>query len=396
MALPSFATRYLDTMVSTAIDTYSKDPVNALTDSGEKFMKSAAQLGRIFMVNDSEAVRHPIMYGGGENSSLYTPDGPAATDTGVIDGDPAYNQLSANAHEVLTHARFELQAGTRNINFPQSQPPGNIIDYVSNVVKANMMEILNEEEILFLNGKPAASPGAGTANGAFPGDGDYSEGYPVSLPALLFGSSNPTSLDATGDTTAEAFGAIKTDDVARWQPYHVQADAAAGTPATDSSTMISDLQKAVLNATYSEVERPTHVYVTLAQFEKFLDLLRDSAALPDPVRTDMGKEGTIPFGGVTIDWSRYLKADVIYDLIDAENTTASLPIIGLNWNSLRLNTVRAGGISGDGLGFIRQIGDLQPHPLKSNVFKRIEWKRQWSVDNGRRSFFFIYGNETVA
>ena len=228
MAIPSFATRYLDTMVSTAIDTYSKDPVNALTDSGEKFMKSAAQLGRIFMVNDSEAVRHPIMYGGGEFSSLYTPDGPGTgAGPGVILGDPAYNQLSASAHEVLTHARFELQAGTRNINFPQSQPPGNLIDYVSNVVKANMMEILSEEEILFLNGKPAASPGAGVANGAFPGDGDYNEGYPVSLPALLFGSSNPTSLDPTGDTTDEAFGAIKTADVARWQPYHVQQSGAS-------------------------------------------------------------------------------------------------------------------------------------------------------------------------
>jgi len=385
VTIPSLSSRQLDTMVSTAIDTYSRDPINALTDSGEKFLKTAASQGRVFVVNDSEAVRHPIMYDGGENSSLYVPD--------LLSGQPTSNNLSDEAYEVLTHCRFELQAGTRNINFPQSQPPGNVIDYVSNVVKANMMEILNEEEILFVTGRPNRNIPAGPhlAHGAYPGDGNYLAGYPISLPGLLFNSSSPTSDsgDADGTTTDEAFAAIKTDEVARWQPYHV---AATG---TDSSGMFGDLQKAILNATYSEVERPTHVYVTLDQFEKFLDLLRTQGALPDPVRADMGKEGTIPFGGVTIDWSRYLAKNAIYDLTDPENTTASYPMIGINWNSLRLNTVRAGGIGDGSIGFIRQIGELQPHPLRSNVFKRIEWKRQWSVDNGRRSFFTIYGNVSV-
>lgn len=391
MAIPTLSSRELDTMVSTAIDTYSKDPVNALTDSGEKFLKGAAQKGRIFVVNDSEAVRHPIMYGGGEASSLYSPD--------VLSGTPdGHNGLTDSATEILTHARFELQAASRNINMPQSQPPGNVIDYVSNVVKANMMEILTEEELLFLNGRPASSSGAALMRGAYTGDADYTAGYVASLPAFFLASSTPTSAAVDGDTTDEAFAAIKTGDggggatdfVERWQPYHTQA-----TTGTASASMIEDLQKAILNATYSEVERPTDVYVTIGQFEKMLDLMRDKAALPDPVRANMGKEGTIPFGGVTIDWSRHLKLDVIWDLIEIENATPSLPILGVNWNSLRLNTVRAGSVGDSSIGFIRQVGGMQPHPLKTNVFKRIEWKRQWSVDNGRRSFFTVYGNLTA-
>jgi len=129
--------------------------------------------------------------------------------------------------------------------------------------------------------------------------------------------------------------------------------------------------------------------MALGSFEKVLSLLRASAALPDPVQVDMGKEGTIAFGGVTLDWSRYMAKGSAWDVYPDEDTTATYPILGVNWNSLRLNTVRAGSPSQDNLGFIRQLGDMQAHPLKTNLFKRIEWKRQWSVDNGRRSFFSL-------
>ena len=375
MAIPTY-TQSLDTLVSTAIDTYTKDPINALTDSGEKFLKGAAQMGRLFVVNDAESVRHPILYGHGESSSLYVPD----TTTGT----PATNNLSATAKEILTHSIFHLQAGTRNINFPQSQPPGNLIDYVSSVVRANMMSILNEEEILFVQGRP----GGGTlvANMPFISDTGYTAGLPMSLVALMTASSTP-HWSPDGNTTDESFAAVKTADVPKWQPNFF-----AATGGNAYQGIIGDLQKAVLTASYSEVERPTHVYMTLKGFEAFLAAHRAIGALPDPVNANLGKEGAVTFAGVTVDWSRYLVNDVKWDLIDAEGTTASAPVLGINWNSLRLNTVRAGGVGSDSLGFIRQIGDMQAHPLLTNVFKRIEWKRQWSVDNGRRSFFTIYGN----
>jgi hypothetical protein len=372
-------------MVSTAIATYSRDPVNALTDSGEKFLKAAATNGRVFVVNDAETVRHPILYGHGEDSSLYVPD--------TVSGTAAVNNLGTSASEILTQCLFQLQAGTRNINFPQSQPPGNLIDYVSNVVKANMMKILNEEEVLFTQGiaAGASNTAAPIRKDPMPSDAMYSAGYPMSLSGLYHGSSAPTAI-ADGDTTDEAWAQIKTDDVAKWQPTY--------TPTTSAThaTFFADLQSAILGASYSEIERPTHVYMALGSFEKLLSLLRASAALPDPVRVDMGKEGTIPFGGVTCDWSRYLGISTAWDVDSAttnELTTATYPVLGVNWNSLRLNTVRAGAPGSDDIGFIRQLGDMQAHPVKTNLFKRIEWKRQWSVDNGRRSFFNL-GDHTTA
>jgi len=366
----------LDTMVSTALDTYSRDPINALTDSGEKFLKTAAQMGRVFLVNDAENVRHPVMYDHGTNSALYVPD----KLDGSEDGGTA---LSSAAKEILTHARFSLQAGTRNINMPQSQPPGNLIDYVGSVVKANMMHILNEEEQLFVRGN-AGAVGTGTVSakrGAAYDDDDYAAGFPASLPGVLLGSSVGSD---EGDTTDEKFGGLATDDIPKWAPRQVGTESASG----KHDTIFGDLQKAILFSSYSEVERPTHCYMTLDSFQSVLEKLRADAALPDPVRADMGKEGTIPFGGITLDWSRYLSKEGMWDA-SAAGPTATYPILGINWNSLRLNTVRSGGIGDESIGFIRQIGGMQPHPTLSNVFKRIEWKRCWSVDNGRRSFFAV-------
>jgi hypothetical protein len=377
MPIPTY-NQTLDTMVSTAIDTYSRDPINAFTDSGEKFLKTAAQLGRVFLVNDAENVRHPVMYDHGENSSLYAPDELTGTPDGL-------NNLSSTAKEILTHARFTLQAGTRNINMPQSQPPGNMIDYVASVVKANMMSILNQEECLFLRGGVAPT-GTVLKKDAAIGDTDYDSGFPTNLYSILQASCTNT---AQGDITAEPYAGIASTDIPKWEPYTVASTAA------NHTSMFSDIQNAILYTSYSEMERPTHIYMARQSFEKFLDLLRADAALPDPVRADMGKEGTIPFGGVTIDWSRYLYSSTSWDA-SGPVLEATYPIIGVNWNSLRLNTVRSGGVGDDSIGFIRQIGAMQPHPTLTNVFKRIEWKRQWSVDNGRRSFFLLYGNTSIA
>jgi len=379
MATPAY-NQTLDTLVTTAIDTFTKDPINALTDCGEKFLGTAARKGRVFVVNDAENVRHPVLYGHGENSSLYTPD----TLSGTPDGE---SNLSATAKEILTHALFSLSAGTRNINFPQSQPPGNMIDYVSSVVEANLMKIYNEEEILFVQGEAPGTSGTPVANAPFTADTDFSAGYPMSLPGLMYsGAVTGTS----GDESATSFGNVKMDDIPKWTPTNKIATA------TDHSTMISDLQNAINSASFSGIERPTTMYVAQESFEKFLALHRAFAALPDPVSADLGKEGSMPFGGIDVEWSRYLAAHTLYDVAAAVGTTATYPMLGVNWNSLRLNTVRAGSPSGESLGFIRQIGDMQTHPLLTNVFKRLEWKRCWSIDKGRRSFFTLDGNLTIA
>jgi hypothetical protein len=369
MAATTLATYDLDNMVTTAIDTMSTDPVNMLTDSGEKFLKTAAQRGRMFVVNDAENVRHTLIYNGGNATVNYVPDNLSGA------------TLSAAATEVVTQNLWSLNASSRNINFPQSQPAGNVMDYVATVVKANMMEILNQEEALFVRG--VADPtGTMAQNDPYVGDENYATALPMSLAGLIWGSTD----DKHDHATTELFAGIKTSEIAKWTPHFATGSATAGI----ADDLIGDFQKAVMTASYSDVERPTHIYTTQIMFEKFLTELRGSAALPDPVHANLGLEGTATFAGMTIDWSRYLDSDAIWDDGDAA-FTAEHPVLGINWNSLRLNVVRAGGINSDSVGFIRQIGSLQPHPTLTNLFKRLEWKRCWSLDNGRRSFFKISG-----
>ena len=370
MAATTLATYDLDNMVTTAIDTMSTDPVNMLTDSGEKFLKTAAQRGRMFVVNDAENVRHTLIYNGRNATVNYVPDNV----TGVA--------LSAVATEVVTQSLWALNASSRNINFPQSQPSGNVMDYVATVVKANMMEILNQEEALFVRG--VADPtGTEALNAPHPGDDDYNTALPMSLPSLVWSSSG-----SHGTATSEEFAGIKVSEVAKWAAHQGNGTVTGSSPNQIASDLMGDFQKAALNASYSDVERPTHIYTSLVMFEKFLAELRADAALPDPVHANLGLEGTATFAGMTVDWSRYLNWDVVWDPA-ASSFVAEHPVLGINWNSLRLNVVRAGGIESDKVGFIRQIGGLQPHPALTNLFKRLEWKRCWSLDNGRRSFFKI-------
>lgn len=411
MAIPTY-TQTLDNMVSTALDTYSTDPVNCLTDSGEKFLTAAAQQGRLFIVNDAEAVRHPILYEDAANAMgknvLYGADllsGTPST-TGVFNG--GSNALTDTAAEILTLSRFNLHAATRNINFPQSQPPGNLIDYVSSVVRANMMTVMNQEEYMFLLGNlPGATTAAPNLRAAATGDDApaYVDGFPASLPAIMSAGTNKLEFGVANDFTDKPFAGIKIDDIPNWAPkffsVKTRGEVTTGpsTPATHevllsaltADDMFGTIQNAVLLSTYSEAERPTHLYTSIGVFDRFLQLLRASAALPDPVMANMGKQGTISFAGLTIDWSRYLQASPGWVPGVAGAAYSHHPFLGINWNSLRLNTVRAGGLSSENIGFIQQIGGLQPHPMKTNLFKRIEWKRCWSVDNGRRSFFSIFG-----
>jgi len=362
----------IDTMVSSALDTITRDPANLLTDSGEKFLKTAAAKGRLFMVNDAENIRHPVLYDHGESTTYYAPDNLGTT-----------GNLTAAGTEILTQALFTMQAATRNINFPQSQPAGNMIDYVSSVVKANMMKILNEEESLFVRGENSGRSTEATIS-PFSADTNFgSTRQPMSVADLL----------TNGAVTAtEIFGNLRSDAInvgtanTKWATQQVDASSATG-----GVDIFTDMQKCILQAGFTEVERPTDFYCSQTFYEFFLAQMRKLGALPDPVQANLGRESAIPFGGITIDWSRYLEKDLIWDATGTAEDAAQEPVFGINWNSLRLNLVRSGGVSGDSLGFIRTIGVTQPHPVTTTLFKRIEWKRQWSIDKGRRSFVNLNG-----
>ena len=392
MATPSY-TYEIDTLVSTTLDAYSGDPINLITKSGEKFLNTMRNSGRIFYVKDCEKIRHPLLIGHGQNSSYYKADELTGTPTAGA------GALVADAVEILTQANFMMHAGTRNINMPQSMPPGDVIDYVDTLVRANLLKIWNEEEKLFWLGRSAAD-GTQTAISRAPFDGDtentgdtFLHGHPMSLVSLFSGSTTARKAapsvdndDQTDEKWAGVSSHATTGVGSEWEPQHFSGTASG-------ENLVTELQSAIDLCGFSEDERVTNIFTSRAVYEKMIDLMRDVAALPDPVMADFGAAYNhyLPFGGVQIQWSRYLEEAAQWDLRTGTQVPCE-PIFGLNLNSLRMNVVmNSSPIDGD-LGYIRQIGDgTYPHPTLTNVFKRIEWKRCYSVDNGRRSMFDMSG-----
>jgi hypothetical protein len=416
----------IDTLVSTTIDAYSGDPLNLLTKSGEKFLNRMRQAGRIFYIKDCEKIRHPLLYGHGEDSSYYTPD--------QLTGTPEIGGLGTEAVELLTQAQFLTNAATRNINMPQSMPAGDVISYVDTLIQANLMKIWNEEERLFLTGQTAqmyeqdATNNESKLHNSMPQsrapldtDDSYKAGLPMSLLGLLTESTGDgvngewkhdawvDGADVTINSNAtKTFAGVKTSDVgAEWMPqFYDLSEAQYGTADTAGGMdLVGALQRMIDNAGFSESEHVTDIFTDQSVFENLLQTLRDQGALPDPIRADMvaGWNHYMPFGGVMVSWSRYMNKHEAWNLeqMDRDDTspyaltagqTQAHPIIGLNLNSLRMNIVMNSSPIDGQLGFIRQIGDgTYPHPTLTNLFKRIEWKRSYSVDGGRRSMFMASG-----
>ena len=100
-------------------------------------------------------------------------------------------------------------------------------------------------------------------------------------------------------------------------------------------------------------------------------------------------------GGLQVMRHRMLKdTSVLYEL--DEGNTAVLPIYFLNLKSLRMNIVKQDMNIGEGFGFLSSpIEGVFPHPLTTTLFKRLSWKRSYSLDNGRRSFGYLHGITSV-
>jgi len=382
MATPSYSYD-IDTLVSTTLDAYSGDPINLVTQSGEKFLNRLKDKGRIFFIKDCEKIRHPLLIGHGEDSSYYIPD--------TMDGDPDTDNLGSVAQEILTQCNFSMVAGTRNINMPQSMPVGDVINYVDTLVRANLMKIWNEEEQLWWEETNAYSPFSGDPDTASTtGASIWKPGYPMNAKGLVYGGTD----HGTGATflySDEAFAGVKVDDVG--SEFSTQTLNSSGDPDSDTGRLafVQDLQSVIDSCGFSEAEHCTDVFTTKAVYEGLLQYLREMGALPAPIQANMGAswDHSFDFGGVKVHWSRYLSKDSDWDV--PGSTAACDPVLGLNLNSLRMNVVAKPNTLDGQLGFIHQVGSTIPHAAKTNVFKRIAWKRNFSVDNGRRSMFLMTG-----
>lgn len=387
MAAPSYS-RELDTLAMIALDERTRDIHSTITSLGEKFIKLLNANGRVFVVNDAESVRHPVTYVGGEDPTYYLPDN--------LGGD-SYN-FETTAKDPLTQCQFGMSAGSMNINFPQSHPSGDLTSYVDARVGAVLEDVFNLEERLALTGDYRDSTMQGeqfqmayqadTAGAAATSAISYNS-RPTNLLSMLTLGTEESGMPGEIDQKAKYYAGVKASDLTtdNWQPY--KADV------TTASTLVGffdDVQQAIMETTYTEREKPTHMLTTKTVFAKVLDLLRTEAALPDPVHSNLVREdGMVPIGGLQMLWSRYIEKAVEWDY--AAGTTAHQPILGININSLRMNvTKRGGGVPGDAVGIFDYVGDgsTLAHTLPI-LYRRLAWKRNYSFDKGRRSMFCLAG-----
>lgn len=381
MTLPASTTRTLNAFISNALETYSGDPANLVDDGGFKLFQKLRNAGRIFAVQDGERVQHPILHNSDGTSNVrYVGDDYAGSEDGNI---------GKAQNDPLTKALFDLRNVTTNLNLPQTildRPSVLAMDDVQALTKRKMMNILAEEEFYFLRG---ASTATGTEAMLSPHSADTaysaSAGSMSALGLLKIGQGI-----AVINPDTEKFANIDTEDGgdgdSKWRPQLYQASTAA---ATDLDEVLGDLQTSFRDASrFGGLERPTHVMTTGAMYDKIAEALREKVTINDTVVRDMGAEDEIPFRGVMIDWSQYLEKDTLWDFTN--ESTAEVPFMMLNLNSLRFNLVYGGSVDQGG-GFVKRMSDLAPHPQDPKFFTRLAYKYCWSLDNGRRSFGQIEG-----
>ena len=416
MAEPQY-TRYLDTLATSALDYYAGRPHECIHDGGEKFLRTLLERGRVMAVPHTEFIFHDVVYDHGQDTQYYALDGtggfPQVKNQALSDTDQA--GLTTTPTEVLTSARFEMAAGTRNIVLEQSMPSGNRIDQIATRVKANLSKIFNEEEILFWRGIIARDAADMASNyvprGFVTGDKavvagvtEASASFGTGLTGNMLQFITPDADNNTGSVAKTVTGGLSTDNVGNWsiggQDTYLAdggtlADTLDGT-ASKTLSLLDEIQGQINLCGYSEEEHTTHVWVTRKVFQYMVQAMIEKGALPDPVRADLGNPWNykIPFGGVEICWSRYLAASNDLHLLDKASggaPTAVTPVIGLNMDTFRYNIATdAADMTAEGLpGFIKQVGPIIPMVDKTNVFKRIAFSRCMSIEKGRRSSFAI-------
>jgi hypothetical protein len=415
MAFPNAESysRTLDTLASMSLDTRTSDVHTTVTDFGEKFIKTINNKGRVFVVNDAEGLRHPVASTGAEPITYFAPDDM---------GGGSYNFTTA-ALDPLSQIQFTMPAATININFPQAMPAGDLVNYVDTRIKMTMIDLFNSEEKLLLLGEQNGD-GKARYRSPFYGDSTYGDnaggsevddvckyevGIPTNLPSFFMGGTTASGLvdvddDGTNsiDAKGEMFAGMKMSTFPAAEYDQPKKTAWGGntefttTSAADPKILWNSLNKIILETTYSEIERPTDIWTSLEVFNGLITGLRELGALPDPVQANMGKMGSIPFAGLDVDWHRYFTADSIWNTT-TDVSAAEIPILGINFNSLRLNLVkRGGGLPHDEVGMFESVGEMELAHTLPILYKRVQWKRQLSWDHGRRSSFMLTGVQTVA
>jgi len=366
------------------LDYYAGRPHDIIHKAGEKFLKTQLGLGTVKVIPGTEFIFTDFIKEHGTQDTYYhqLDDLAGTTSLGLTGGSTSLSEIAADP---LTQGRYEVFAGTRNIVYPQAMPRGNRINQFNLRTLTELRKIFNEEEKLWWIGRGAADTTTTVrAIGAVAGDTDAVNGLPFSIEGFFNINGIFAGLDPVGVST----------DFADWAPV-IDTDSGSAQISVNAD-MLSELrtiQKYINTCGYSESEHVTHGWTSKEAFEGIVDAMVSKGALPDPVRANLGNawDYKIPFGGIQIQWTRYITAAAEYDR-DGAAAEIVHPFYGLNMNNIHYNVTTEGAMmTSEGMpGWIAQAGPLIPIVGKTNLFKRIWFSRARSVVGGRRSSFALY------
>ena len=210
----------------------------------------------------------------------------------------------------------------------------------------------------------------------------------MSIIGLLAAGTHKGGDPSVGDETAESFAGLTVNNVPHWEPQRIIHSGATGSTAADISgaELEASLQKLILQCTFSGVESPDTIMLGTSAYEQFLKQYRGRLSPVHLVEDSGYGSESFMFAGCKVMRHRMLEnTDVKYDRM--EGNTEVYPVHVLNMKSLRMNIVKQDMNIGEGFGFLSSpIEGVFPHPTTTNLFKKVSWKRCYSVDNGRRSF----------
>lgn len=377
MAFPNTGIAYpADTLATVAWQSVSKNLTNLINAGGEILIGELSRRGRVFVTPDVEHLVTPVMHAdpGDTTYAGFKPDNYGAGAT-----------LANSSADFLSSARYTYVAAADNVSWGQEHPGGTDLDFHMAIAEAKAKVILQREESLLLLGNTTVDGDNPVSVAPYEGDAEFDSSTfkPMSLKAI-YTAGTATPGDGGASEIGEEFAGIIGSDSAQWIPQVQNTTAASGT------NLLSDTETLLAACYFSDSEKADYGLTGRQVWQKYNALLRAEAALPQPLTTDLVKDpsAAVMVGGIPVVWSRMLStADALNDFA-ASGSDVAYQIYFLNLNSLRLNMPHSGGAI-EGLPFVRRIGQPYLVPTTTNWSYRLSWKRQYSLDGGRRSFGYI-------
>ena len=400
MALPITNTdQVLDTLFLSTANTLTTDPAWLVHDKGDKFLRTAAERGRVFKeISDADDVEHLLTTGNTQANQWKYYKGSREASGNAAMTSPTLGALGQDG--IWAMARSTILDTASNFVIPEDlhlRPIQKQIDTMSALLERHMSEFYREQEAYAVLGDSAATD-TPVPLAPYKGDTDFPASYGTpafSLLGLFASGSEMAETSQYTDTSDEAYMSVKVNDAAEWNPYldAVDNDLGSGKTAlaTNGQTVYEYIQKYIIEISrYGPGEMVTDWMVTKAMYEELLKYLRGKTNLNDSILANLATTTQLPIGGTMLDFHHWLDGtQTQWDIgsldLGAGTAVATHPIIGINWNSLRFNMVY-GEANQD--SWLTPISDFQVGETTTWMYKRLHSRSCWSLDNGRRSFVY--------